>query len=155
MGAKYKEFSLSQFKDFFQNINIKRNRLIWFEMVNHPSWEVIFAHDIKNTQFQIRVYTSVVKSEGVTRGFGKDAIRILIFDKLLKKPVLTPKTIYRSGNVFAKIEKRGLEVWRLFKKTDFCPICGGVLLERKGPYGIFLGCSRIRTKGCLYTKSIN
>ncbi len=35
-----------------------------------------------------------------------------------------------------------------------CPICGGTLLKRTGPYGDFLGCSNYKTTGCTYKKKI-
>ena len=35
-----------------------------------------------------------------------------------------------------------------------CPLCGGRLLKKSGPYGEFFGCSNYRTTGCKYTRSI-
>lgn len=35
-----------------------------------------------------------------------------------------------------------------------CPLCGGKLEKRKGPYGEFFGCSNYRSKGCKYTRKI-
>lgn len=31
-----------------------------------------------------------------------------------------------------------------------CPVCGGILEKKKGPYGEFYGCSYSRDKGCTY-----
>ena len=31
-----------------------------------------------------------------------------------------------------------------------CPVCGGILERRSGPYGEFYGCSNYRSKGCTY-----
>ncbi len=31
-----------------------------------------------------------------------------------------------------------------------CPLCGGQLIKKSGPYGAFLGCSNYQTKGCTY-----
>jgi len=36
------------------------------------------------------------------------------------------------------------------KNADSCPYCGGLLVQRKGPYGIFLGCSNYPE--CKYTQ---
>ena len=36
-----------------------------------------------------------------------------------------------------------------------CPICGGRLLKRNGPYGEFWGCSNYQDKGCKYKRKIN
>ena len=34
-----------------------------------------------------------------------------------------------------------------------CPMCGGRLLKRKGPYGEFWGCSNYQDKGCTYKRN--
>lgn len=35
-----------------------------------------------------------------------------------------------------------------------CPLCGGRLVRRSGPYGDFFGCSNYRTSGCRYIRNI-
>lgn len=41
------------------------------------------------------------------------------------------------------------------KKEQFeCPLCGGRLVKRSGPYGEFFGCSNYRTNGCNYKRKI-
>lgn len=41
------------------------------------------------------------------------------------------------------------------KREQFtCPICGGKLLKKSGPYGEFFGCSNYRTTGCTYKRKI-
>lgn len=43
----------------------------------------------------------------------------------------------------------------LLRQEQFsCPLCGGKLLKKTGPYGDFLGCCNYRTTGCKYTKSL-
>ena len=36
-----------------------------------------------------------------------------------------------------------------------CPLCGGKLVKRNGPYGEFFGCSNYRKSGCRYIRKIN
>ena len=41
------------------------------------------------------------------------------------------------------------------KREQFeCPLCGGRLVKRSGPYGEFFGCSNYRTTGCKYKRKI-
>ena len=41
------------------------------------------------------------------------------------------------------------------KREQFeCPLCGGRLIKRSGPYGEFFGCSNYRTTGCTYKRKI-
>ena len=48
-------------------------------------------------------------------------------------------------------ERYGTEM----KKEQFeCPLCGGRLVKRSGPYGEFFGCSNYRTNGCNYKRKI-
>ena len=35
-----------------------------------------------------------------------------------------------------------------------CPICGGRLLRKRGPYGDFFGCENFSRTGCKYTRKI-
>ncbi len=35
-----------------------------------------------------------------------------------------------------------------------CPMCGGHLVRKKGPYGEFFGCSNYKTNGCRYKRNI-
>ncbi len=41
------------------------------------------------------------------------------------------------------------------KREQFeCPLCGGRLLKKSGPYGEFFGCSNYKTTGCTYKRKI-
>ena len=35
-----------------------------------------------------------------------------------------------------------------------CPLCGGKLLKKDGPYGEFFGCSNYKVNGCTYKRKI-
>lgn len=41
------------------------------------------------------------------------------------------------------------------KEQYTCPLCGGRLVCRSGPYGDFFGCSNYKTKGCRYIRKIS
>lgn len=41
------------------------------------------------------------------------------------------------------------------KGPDTCPLCGGALVLRSGPYGKFYGCSNYGTTGCEYKEKFN
>lgn len=60
-----------------------------------------------------------------------------------------------NGNESAfasEMEKRYSE---LLKNEEFtCPLCGGYLVKKSGPYGEFYGCSNYRMTGCSYKKKI-
>lgn len=42
------------------------------------------------------------------------------------------------------------------RKAQFtCPVCGGHLIRKSGPYGDFFGCSNYKTSGCKYIRKIS
>lgn len=41
------------------------------------------------------------------------------------------------------------------KEQYTCPLCGGRLVRRSGPYGDFFGCSNYKTNGCRYKRNIS
>ncbi len=49
-------------------------------------------------------------------------------------------------------EKRKQELKLKQSETQKCPLCGGLLIKRVGPYGSFMGCSNYPK--CKYTRSI-
>lgn len=40
------------------------------------------------------------------------------------------------------------------QEAFICPLCGGRLMHKKGPYGEFMGCENYRSKGCRYIRNI-
>ena len=43
---------------------------------------------------------------------------------------------------------------KLQEDVSVCPLCGGALIKRMGPHGVFFGCSNYYTNGCTYTRNI-
>lgn len=41
------------------------------------------------------------------------------------------------------------------KEQYTCPLCGGRLVRRSGPYGDFFGCSNYKTNGCRYKRNMS
>ncbi len=62
-------------------------------------------------------------------------------------------TVSGSESEFALELKNEYES-RLKKERFECPVCGGYLIKRSGPYGEFFGCSNYHSKGCKYKRNI-
>ena len=58
--------------------------------------------------------------------------------------------ILMAINVLKKIENDE-QIMKI--DSSICPVCGGRLKQRKGPYGDFIGCSNYPK--CRYTKKSN
>lgn len=68
-----------------------------------------------------------------------------------KKAVVVTVTGQEYEFVSELKERYGCEI----KREKFeCPVCGGCLLKKSGPYGEFLGCSNYRTNGCIYKRKL-
>mgnify|MGYP005838477765 CR=1 FL=1 len=100
----------------------------------------------------IRVYSSVVPSAG-SRDCGEDAIRIVLFNSDIGKPVKQAgkKRIYRTKNALPNLRERCREIFKEVMKNS-CPKCNHVMVERKGKFGSFMGCTNYPT--CTEVKSI-
>lgn len=63
-------------------------------------------------------------------------------------------TLKGNESVFVKeIEEVHGEDMR--KEQYTCPLCGGRLIRRSGPYGEFFGCSNYKASGCRYKRNIS
>ena len=63
-------------------------------------------------------------------------------------------TVKGNESVFIKEIKR--EFGKEMKNEQYrCPVCGGRLIIKSGPYGDFFGCENYRTTGCKYIRKIN
>ncbi len=62
-------------------------------------------------------------------------------------------TVKNQESEFA-IELKERYVDKLKQEQWTCPLCGGKLLKRTGPYGTFIGCSNYKHTGCTYKRKI-
>lgn len=62
--------------------------------------------------------------------------------------------VERNESEFAsEMEKRYAAEMK--REAFTCPLCGGYLERKTGPYGDFFGCSNYRTTGCAFKRKIN
>ncbi len=91
---------------------------------------------------------------GVKESFPYAEERRLFYVALTRAKVKT-YLIVRDGDESAftsELEKRYSK--ELKNEKFVCPLCGGRLSKRKGPYGEFFGCENYSTTGCKYTRKI-
>lgn len=130
--ATYVQINESEMKSFleskgFNPVNVSRcDELVWEK-----------TSKIDN-KVALRVYSSL--TNGVSRDVGKDAIRIVVWDSNIGRPVSgairTNRVAGWQNRMLTKL--KGLSSSFKFVK---CPHCGSYMMERNGKYGTFLGCS--------------
>jgi len=62
-------------------------------------------------------------------------------------------TVENQESSFVK-EIQKLYGQKLRQEQFSCPVCGGQLRKKSGPYGEFLGCSNYKTTRCKYTRTL-
>ena len=63
--------------------------------------------------------------------------------------------VTRKGNESVFVEEIDAAYGEAMRREQYtCPLCGGRLVRRSGPYGDFYGCSGFKTTGCRYKRNI-
>ena len=130
-------------------VEISRNRFeaemgdMGFNHIRIPgTLEMVFERMIPNSDFSVRIYSSIDPRTGVSRVVGSDAIRVILFNHKKDRGLKVEKRVNRTGtedNVLARTRSRAREIWGWYRDNK-CS-CGGVMVKRKGSKGEFLGCS--------------
>lgn len=123
-----------------------------FTHINIPgTLEMVFERHIPDSDFVVRIYSSIDPRHGVSRKVGTDAIRVLLFNKPNNRPLKVERRVNRTGSedkVMKRVRERARDVWGWYGMHK-CS-CSGVLVQRKSAKGAFLGCSNYPT--CKNTK---
>ena len=110
--------------------------------------EKVWQRPIPNTSFAVRIFSTI--ELGISRNCGEDAIRICLVNTANDR-ILKSERTYRTLNALTNMRDRAREVWSYTKK-NMCECGCGVMIERKGKVGSFMGCSNYPT--CRNTKPI-
>lgn len=105
--------------------------------------EYVYQRTINNGpnpgRYAVRIYSSI-DSSGVTREVGSDAIRVVLVDLTTDKMIESWRT-NRTQNALVNVKKNARVAWGyVMDHHNHCD-CGGLMVERKGKNGNFLGCS--------------
>jgi len=138
-----------------------------------PDLKMIFltAHKSKGLQAD---YVFIINNKSSRMGFPSkiqdDPILDLLLDNSEDYPFAEERRLYYVALTRAKVkayfltvkDKESIFAQELearyenqLKREQFeCPICGGRLLRKSGPYGDFFGCENYSRTGCKYTRKI-
>lgn len=122
--------------------------------------ERVYDIPLPRDHLTIRLFSTINKSTGVSRAKGDDAIRTVIWNHDVDRPVGGREKTLRQGTpddeqrwmvlLHRKIQDLFLG-WRRFDVEMECPECGEKLAGRSSEYGEFLACS---SEGCDYTEDV-
>lgn len=146
MKTRYTEITYSQFQSLMNGMGFK-------EIVVEGTHERIWSFVLVGTSYEIRIYSSIGNKSGVTRNNGKDAIRVLLWNCITGKPIISER-VYRTAGALTNTKLKARQIYKHFRDNK-CT-CGGVLVNRisysapnKGHK--FLGCSNYPS--CTITKN--
>jgi hypothetical protein len=113
---------------------------------------------------EVKVFTTLSAGASEVRECGADAIRVIpgaLIDETFKplsggvKVLRTaPRGEHRARVAFFLGRLKGIirQAYKEAGSARACPVCGSVMVERKGRNGAFLGCSGF--PGCRHTQTI-
>ncbi len=138
-----------------------------------PDLQMIFltAHKSKGLQAD---YVFIINNKNSRMGFPSriqdDPILNLLLDNSEDYPFAEERRLYYVALTRARIKTYFLTIKDkesifaqelkvrysdLLKHEQFeCPVCGGRLLKKSGPFGSFFGCENYNKTGCKYTRKI-
>lgn len=109
--------------------------------------ELVYERRIPNSVYGIRILSTIDPRNGLSRDVGTDAIRVTLWNYTKERPVKVERRVNRTGTedgVIKRTRDRAREVWG-WAVNNQCSCGNGVMVERKGPKGKFLGCSNYPT----------
>ncbi len=129
------------------------------------------AHRSKGLQAD---YVFILNNKSSRMGFPsriqEDPILSLLLENSEKFPFAEERRLYYVALTRAKVKvyfltvqnkesSFALEIRRRYgqqlrQEAFACPLCGGKLSRKTGPYGDFFGCENYKTTGCRYTRKI-
>ena len=143
--SKYVEISFEKFNDLMTTMH-------FVEIKVEGTFEKVWSYHIKNTNYEIRIYSTICVNSNVSRSSGSDAIRCIIYDTRENKLIKLEKRVHRTEKALINTRARCRELYK-YVKNNVCTKCGGLLIERTSKTSHkFLGCSNFPK--CKETKTI-
>ena len=133
MGARFVPISFDTFKSQMD--------LMGFIPVTVPgTLEYVFERVMHEDRFAVRIYSSITMGETTTRDCGADAIRVVLYDRVLDKASYS-ETVKRTRNALETLQGRAREAWA--HKNKYKCSCGAVMAQRTGSSHTrsFMGCT--------------
>jgi hypothetical protein len=141
--SRYVQINYAEFKKLMDTMGCTEIQL-------EGTFERVWSFPIKNTNFDIRIYSTIDVSDNVSRRSGSDAIRCMIYDRKEEKILKLEKRVHRTESALVNTRERCRDLFR-HVRAHKCS-CGGVLVPRvsKHNHG-FMGCTNFPK--CKLTKN--
>lgn len=149
--SSYVKLTLEEFEEYFKK---EMNDLFKDVTLQQISWERVWEYSM-NDVLSIRVFSSIPRQGEAARPVGKDAIRVVVWNKKVNKFQSGSKRVNRTEGALGRMRQRCRELYLEWHKADVkCDKCAdGYMLVKKAKRtgNVFLGCSNYPK--CKHTKS--
>lgn len=149
---KYVQPTRQEFEECIDDIDVS-----WKVADDANSNEIVYeTHDVlpDHTGRVLRIYSTIDDRREVARSKGDDAIRTVIFDKNINRPVGGRTKTLRITTYCKNLKEKIRDI--IQEAEDFveiCDECGDMMVIREGQYGEFYGCRNY--PDCENTKQID
>lgn len=130
--ANYCEIQKEEMKNLLESKGFKQ---VWVKGCKELVWEKDSKVD---SRVALRVYSSITGE--TSRGCGEDAIRVVVWDSRINRPVTGAIRTNRVPGWQDRMVDKLKELASSFKFIR-CQKCGSYMMKREGKHGVFLGCS--------------
>lgn len=138
----YVEISGKEFEYVLNHLG--KSGFSWKKLDESMAKESVYMVSIND--IHIKVFSSIV--DGVSRGVGSDAIRVVGWDVKSDRPIMSSEMrVNRTDNWSDNLRKRIHTVVSKVVDAPKCKICGGMMSEMNGRFGKFIGCLNYRNHG--------
>ena len=138
-GVRYRAFTKAKFEAIMAQMGFA-------EVLVPGAYEHVYQRVVHNgphpsNRYSVRIFSTVDMRSGVSREVGGDAIRIMLHDSQLDRPVVD-WTVHRTVSAFDNLRARAKQAWGYVMKPEHhCPSCGSMMVVRKAAQRSFLGCT--------------
>ena len=85
----------------------------WNKELSGYAQEIVYTKSLKSRPWVlIKVYSSIHKDSGISRGVGKDAIRVGVISTITNKGLIKSKRINRVPGWDKRLVERVEEIWK-------------------------------------------
>lgn len=145
MSSKFVSISRKEMEDFLLPRGFTLIKL-------ENTYELVYAKRVHkdNLKLSLRVYTGILEN-GISRGIGEDAIRVLLFMKRADDSIVKLSSYKRVNRIESwqeNLQKR-IDSWINDFPDKKCKSCKMPMILRKGKNGSFYGCSNFPSCRCL------
>lgn len=141
-GSRYRAITRREFER--QMADMGFSEIAYPGSKEHIYQRAIANRDGSPSRFVVRIFSSVHIGTGMTRECGDDAIRIVLFDSVLKDQRARERIVqdwrtFRTENALPNMRQRARDAFA-YAIQNGCD-CGALMIERSGKSGPFMGCT--------------